>query len=65
MDLAKAFACVSREILIAKLEAYGFGTESLKLLLSYLKGRHQRVRLGLSLSKWFDLIKKTTMMADG
>ena len=51
MDLSKAFDCLSHELLIANLEAYGFGTESLRLILSYLKGCHQGVRFGSSFEK--------------
>ena len=37
-------------LLLAKLEAYGFGHESLRFLHSYLSNRKQRVRVGSSLS---------------
>ena len=36
MDHSKAFGTLNHELLIAKLHAYGFGKESLMLLLSYL-----------------------------
>ena len=39
MDLSKAFDTLNHEILIAKLSAYGFNNESLKLIQSYLTNR--------------------------
>ena len=41
-DLSKAFDCLSHELLIAKLEAYGFDKSALKLVYDYLRGRNQR-----------------------
>ena len=38
-DLSKAFDCLVRDFLIAKLEAYGFTHEFLKLINSYLTDR--------------------------
>ncbi|XP_057308104.1 uncharacterized protein LOC130645990 [Hydractinia symbiolongicarpus] len=46
MDLSKAFDCLPFGLLIAKLEAYGVGYNTLKL--SYLSNRKHRVRLGSS-----------------
>ena len=46
MDLSKAFACLLNDLLIAKLEAYGFSANSLCLIYNYLKDRMQRVKIG-------------------
>ena len=43
-DLSKAFDCVNHELLIAKLDAYGFDKSSLKYISSYLSKRKQRTR---------------------
>ena len=45
MDLSKAFDCLSHDLLIANLEAYGIEKQSLLLLLSYLQQRRQCVKL--------------------
>ena len=56
MDLSKAYDCLSPELLIAKLAAYGVGYHSLKFLYSYLTNRKQRVRIGFSVSEWLELL---------
>ena len=38
-DLSKAFDCLNHNLLIAKLNAYGFSLDALKFIRSYLKGR--------------------------
>ena len=50
IDLSKAFDCLPHDLLIAKLEAYGFSKDALKLILSYLSQRKQCVKNGGSLS---------------
>ena len=44
-DLSIAFDCLSHELLIAKLDAYGFGKNALKLINSYLSNRKQRLKI--------------------
>ena len=44
-DLSKAFDCLSHELLIAKLDAYGFDKNTLKLVNSYFSNRKQRVKI--------------------
>ena len=56
MDLSKAFDTINHELLLAKLEAYGFSNESLKLLHSYLSNRWQRTKVNTSFSSWTELI---------
>ena len=55
-DLSKAFDCLSHELLIAKLEAYGFDEKSLKLIYNYLSNRIQRVKINNSYSSWREIL---------
>ena len=52
MDLSKAYDCLSHDLLIAKLEAYGLDVGSLNFLLDYLSLRKHRTKVGSSYSKW-------------
>ena len=55
-DLTKAFDCISHDILIAKLNAYGFSKIALNLIHDYLSGRNQRTKINESYSTWRELI---------
>ena len=55
-DLAKAFDCLSHELLLAKLHAYGFSIAALRLIHSFLTNRKQRANVNLSYSHWEKII---------
>ena len=55
MDLSKAYDCLPHGIIIAKFEGHGLSKNSLKLLLDYLVGRKQCVKIGFSYSFWSDV----------
>ena len=55
-DLSKAFDCLSHELLIAKLEAYGFSISALKLIFSYLSKRKQRTKVNDTYSSWEEIL---------
>ena len=55
-DLSKAFDCLSHDLLIAKLEAYGLDYTSLKLMHIYLSCRYQRVRVNSKYSNSSEIL---------
>ena len=57
MELSKAFDTLNHELLFAKLHAYGFSKEALKLLHSYLTNRWQLTKINKSFSSWSELIQ--------
>ena len=54
-DLSKAFDCLDHELLVAKLEAYGFDFQSLAYIYSYLSHRKQRTKVNKTFSAWSDI----------
>ena len=55
MDLSKAYDFLPHDLIIAPFEAYGLSKNGIKLLLDYLEGRKQRVKIGSSYSFWSDV----------
>ena len=51
-DLSKAFDCLNHNLLIAKLEAYGFDISALSFIYNYLQERKQRTKIDNSHSSW-------------
>ena len=57
IDLSKAFDCMPHGLLLAKLFAYGFDSDSCELMKSYIIKRKQRVKIGDTFSDWVHNIK--------
>ena len=55
LDLRKAFDSVNHDILLKKLEHYGFRGSIWRLLNSYLKGRKICTKVDNSISKFYDV----------
>ena len=55
IDLSKAYDCVNHDLIIANLETYEVGENSLRLIQNYLSQRQQWVKVGSSLSEWLDI----------
>ena len=53
-DLSKAFDCLPRDLIIAKLRACGV---SCRLMASYLSNKTQRVKIWNAVSSWAEIIK--------
>ena len=56
MDLSKAFDTINHSLLLAKLKAYGFSNQALRLLQSYLCSRFQRSIINGSFRSWNEVI---------
>ena len=54
-DQSKAFDCIRRDLIIAKLEAYGFLIDALKLIHDYLSNRKLKIKVSDAYSSWKDI----------
>ena len=55
IDLSKAFDCLNHDLLLAKSSAYGFSTNVIQMVHSYLPGRRQRVKVNGSFGSWKEM----------
>jgi len=56
MDLSKAFDTLDHELLLAKLQAYGFSKDALLLINNYLSNRWQRTKIDTNYSSLAKLL---------
>ena len=54
-DLSKAFDCLNHQLLIAKLEAYGFGKQALNFIYNYLYNRNKKTKVKSKYSTWREI----------
>ena len=57
MDLSKAFGCILRDLLLAKLSAYGFDESAITLIVNCLSNRYQRVKIGSRFSSYLEILR--------
>ena len=57
MDLSKAYDCLPHDLIIAKLEAYGLDTNSLRFIFDHLSSRKQRTKIGSAYSNWSKVLR--------
>ena len=55
--MSKTYDCLPHDLLLAKLQTYGFSKESIRLILSYLTNRPQRIKIGSTFSHWTNTLK--------
>ena len=61
-DFSKTFDCLSHDLLIAKLHAYGLDIDSLNRLQDYLSNRKQRTKVDSFYTSWEAILSSNTLM---
>ena len=56
MDLSKALDTLNHNLLLVKLNAYGFSFNAIKFIQNYLLERFQRVNKNNNFSKWCKIL---------
>ena len=56
MDLSEAFDTINHDLMLTKLKAYGFPTNTLNLMHSYSKNRKQKVQINNKFSLEINVI---------
>ena len=56
MDLSKAYDCLPHDLIMAKLEAYGLDTNSLRFVFDHLSCRKQRTKMGSAYGNWSEVL---------
>ena len=54
---SKAHDCLKDDLLLPKLQVYGSSKERIRLFLSYLTNRKQRIKIGSTFSDWTNIVK--------
>ena len=55
-DLSKAFDCLSHDLLMAKIYAYGFSIAALRLVQNYLSNRQKRTNENSDFRSWEEIL---------
>ena len=57
MELSKAQDCLSHDILLANLSAYGFDEPAITLIANYLSNRYQHVNVGSTFISYLEILR--------
>ena len=64
VSLSKALDCINHDLLLAKLAAYSFSRDALKLIANCLSKRKQRFKTNISYVSWrYDTIGNTSRIS--